>query len=725
MHLHRSDALLGTAVSLLLLLAAVPGDAAAKDDTSREAELRLTQIVEGGEAGSGHLETFTVPAAPGESATRGIQPGEVLGEQRVLVTLVNFTNDPSTPFLVTDAETDILDETNPASAASYVLEVSYGRAWLSGSVQGWLSASYADPSCLVRTQSGTQKLIDDLDPSIDFSLVDRWIIVIPQNLSCGFLGISSLGKWTFSSDEGSVRFSRVILNSPSLPWGSIVAHELGHSFAGLQHSVDLECGAAVVGPGCTELGTDRYDAMGGIFPGGHFAPPGKHALEWLDTEQVDVTGPGGTFLLEPYETVGTGTKVLRIPASGYRNDYSELNDYWVSYRKPLGFDAPFTELATDGAMLHQGTRYFPEFAPDAIGPSRLLDAKPGTGSQIPDTEDVLLEAGQTFVDTERGITIETLGMVGGSLEVQVSIDQYCGNGVRDAGIGEVCDGSDVGVETCASLGFTSGTLACSASCGFDTSSCGPAVCAPGDSFDPGAGLCTASILTSAPVHMSIYRNWATWSDGRHIPFGTLLTENRGAFGANQNFSEGTRAIIWRMLLPFDTSGLPDGATLEAATLRLTHDLYWDAYTNSHPESADQLVLVQTNDPEPTVRALLDFGAFSPIDAPPEGAPRIDVSDTWVSHGEFVFQLDATGLSWIDDTGFSLLGLRTAFDVDDVSIAAPEEVDFSIAFVPPDSPIAGPRLTVTYHPLPEPGASAGIVSGVVLLGWLARRRGSRG
>ena len=37
--------------------------------------------------------------------------------------------------------------------------------------------------------------------------------------------------------------------------------------------------------------------------------------------------------------------------------------------------------------------------------------------------------------------------------------------------GEQCDGSDLGGATCASLGFTGGTLSCNTNCVFDTSGC--------------------------------------------------------------------------------------------------------------------------------------------------------------------------------------------------------------------------------------------------------------
>jgi hypothetical protein len=46
----------------------------------------------------------------------------------------------------------------------------------------------------------------------------------------------------------------------------------------------------------------------------------------------------------------------------------------------------------------------------------------------------------------------------------------CGNGVIETG--EVCDGSNVGEETCVSQGYDSGTLACSSDCtSFNTSGC--------------------------------------------------------------------------------------------------------------------------------------------------------------------------------------------------------------------------------------------------------------
>jgi hypothetical protein len=54
----------------------------------------------------------------------------------------------------------------------------------------------------------------------------------------------------------------------------------------------------------------------------------------------------------------------------------------------------------------------------------------------------------------------------------------CGNGTRETG--ESCDGSDLGGFDCASVGFSTGTLACTVQCHFDTSQCvAAAVCGNG------------------------------------------------------------------------------------------------------------------------------------------------------------------------------------------------------------------------------------------------------
>jgi hypothetical protein len=65
---------------------------------------------------------------------------------------------------------------------------------------------------------------------------------------------------------------------------------------------------------------------------------------------------------------------------------------------------------------------------------------------------------------------------------------YCGNGVIDRG--ETCDGTAFGDRTCASLGFTGGDLTCSPTCKLSTASCDPTFFVPGGG--PRAPECLAA-----------------------------------------------------------------------------------------------------------------------------------------------------------------------------------------------------------------------------------------
>ena len=78
--------------------------------------------------------------------------------------------------------------------------------------------------------------------------------------------------------------------------------------------------------------------------------------------------------------------------------------------------------------------------------------------------------------------------------------QVCGNNVIEGN--ETCDGTDLGGADCVSLGFVSGTLACSPDCmSFDTSGCVAPCASPGDCPDPGTcavATCEGGVCGSAP-----------------------------------------------------------------------------------------------------------------------------------------------------------------------------------------------------------------------------------
>src|SRR5207253_4043982 len=125
----------------------------------------------------------------------------------------------------------------------------------------------------------------------------------------------------------------------------------------LWHSHALDCGAVTVGPTCTaiEYG-DLFDKMGGTTYSGHFNSFQKERLGWLNsgTSPPIMTVPtSGTYVLETYETAGSGPKALKIlkstdPTTGYRTWY------YVEARKAIGFDeflATVTNNATNGVLI--------------------------------------------------------------------------------------------------------------------------------------------------------------------------------------------------------------------------------------------------------------------------------------------------------------------------------------------------------------------------------------
>ncbi|MFC1482168.1 RCC1 domain-containing protein [Myxococcota bacterium] len=86
--------------------------------------------------------------------------------------------------------------------------------------------------------------------------------------------------------------------------------------------------------------------------------------------------------------------------------------------------------------------------------------------------------------------------------------QHCGNGQAEPSLGEQCDGQDLEGESCQSLGFLGGTLACSTSCTFNTSACqAPLTCGNGvkeageacDGADLGSATCQSLGFVSGPL----------------------------------------------------------------------------------------------------------------------------------------------------------------------------------------------------------------------------------
>lgn len=343
-----------------------------------------------------------------ESVTAGAASAAVLpntfGEQRTLVLLVNFRNDPTNePWTVEEARDLVFGTVN-----DFFKESSFGQTWLAGEVYGWYTLPFDQP-----TDSTTCKIAEVArlaqeaarNAGVNLSAFNRYIYVFPQT-PC------------FPSGSGTVG------GNPSEAWinGSwfrlkTVGHELGHNL-GLFHSAALECGETTLGCDFVVYPYgDTMDIMGNQSVG-HFNAFQKERLGWLDPNLNDIitADRSGAYTLEAYETDRDATpnalKVLKDtdPVTGGKTWY------YIEYRQALGFD---DFLAGNSNVLNGvAVRMANESDP---GSSVLLDMTPDS-SLTWDWGDPALVFGQTFSDPENGILITSLSGNGSTAMVSVSFD---------------------------------------------------------------------------------------------------------------------------------------------------------------------------------------------------------------------------------------------------------------------------------------------------------------
>jgi hypothetical protein len=225
----------------------------------------------------------------------------------------------------------------------------------------------------------------------------RLVYAFPNN-ACGWWGLGSVG------------------GNPSQAWinGSlqlrVAGHEMGHNL-GLYHAHALECGAAVLGTGCSSIEYgDPLDIMGSS--SGHFSAYQKERLGWLNygsQPPITTVQADGTYSIDAYEPAGADPKALKIlqytnPANGRKTWF------YIEARQAIGFDSFLSSNANvlNGVVLHLGT----ESTPDS---SYLLDLTPATSSW----SDPGLVVGLSFSDPDSGVTITpaSVGPSGASVNV--------------------------------------------------------------------------------------------------------------------------------------------------------------------------------------------------------------------------------------------------------------------------------------------------------------------
>ncbi len=341
-----------------------------------------------------------------------------LGNQNVLVLLVNFQNDTSQPLSATDANKMVF--TSATSSAAFTKESSYGLTTYQGQVVGYYTLPYSNAGCDVSTFANDA---DNLarNGGVDVDSYSRRLY-LGNFANCPWSGLSEVGN--------NPSHSWVDISSPQkldIAFVYHLTHELGHSL-GLDHASSLDCNLTFSAtgseedPNCTQ---DEYGDLTDIMGGGfnyQFNGPHKYELGYLSSSQVVTVNSTGTYDISRLEDEAAGIKLVRIPIP------ASASYYYLSYRQPVGkFDKFISSIYTSGASLTM--KNDPSPYNSLVDNSFALDAKTSTIGQY----DSMID-NQTISD-QFGTTIHQVSHTGNSVKLNITINKTgCYRGVPDVSI---------------------------------------------------------------------------------------------------------------------------------------------------------------------------------------------------------------------------------------------------------------------------------------------------
>ena len=151
----------------------------------------------------------------------------------------------------------------------------------------------------------------------------------------------------------------------------------------------------------------------------------------------------------------------------------------------------------------------------------------------------------------------------------------------------------------------------------------------------------------------------TWLITRSGDGAIYVTINNEHEYFENNIGGGNR-IIRRTVFGFDTSLIPSSATILSAKL----NVYAENKVVNDNDGYDYISVFEYSGNYPITATKSDFVAFGST----KGSNDLDISSSISSSAYNVWNLNAIGLSWINKSGVTFLGMRLGHDIDNHEIS---------------------------------------------------------